>query len=190
MLDRHQLKVTPNILTASGRYFDFLQPKERDICISDIATALSRICRFTGHTSSFYSVAQHSVIVSRIVPPEFAMQGLLHDAAEAYLGDVSTPLKQLIPDYKAIEHRVEQVICNAFFLPFPLDPCVKKADLRMLVTEKRDLMPRPLKRDGDRDGVAWVPFADIHPLEERITPVSSSVAKRMFLERYEELTED
>jgi 5'-deoxynucleotidase YfbR-like HD superfamily hydrolase len=111
----------------------------------------------------------------------------MHDAAEAYLGDVSTPLKQLIPDYKAIEHRVEKVICVAFGLPFPLDPCVKRADLRMLVTEKRDLMPTPLKRDGDRDEVAWVPFSDIQPLAERIAPVTASVAKRMFLERYEVL---
>lgn len=188
MTARPQLKVTPNILTYQGRYFDFLDPQVKDVSIVDIATALSRICRFTGHTSCFYSVAQHSVTVSRIVPPEFALQGLLHDAAEAYLGDVSTPLKQLIPEYKVIEHRVERVICQAFDLPFPLDPSIKQADLRMLVTEKRDLMPRPTKRSSETDEVAWFPFSGVEPLEESIEPMSASRAKRAFLDRYAELT--
>jgi hypothetical protein len=111
----------------------------------------------------------------------------LHDAAEAYLGDVSTPLKQLIPEYKVIEHRVERVICQAFDLPYPLDPSIKQADLRMLVTEKRDLMPRPTKKSSETDEVAWGPFAGVEPLEESIEPMSASRAKRSFLERYAEL---
>jgi 5'-deoxynucleotidase YfbR-like HD superfamily hydrolase len=125
--------------------------------------------------------------VSRIVPPEFALQGLLHDAAEAYLGDVSTPLKQLIPEYKVIEHRVERVICQAFDLPFPLDPSIKQADLRMLVTEKRDLMPRPTKNNYTTDEEAWFPFFMVDPLEQSIEPMSASRAKRAFLDRYAEL---
>jgi hypothetical protein len=112
---------------------------------------------------------------------------LLHDAAEAYLGDVSTPLKQLIPEYKVIEHRVERVICQAFYLPFPLDPSIKQADLRMLVTEKRDLMPRPTKIAFYTDKCAWGPFASVEPLEQSIEPMSASRAKRSFLERYPEL---
>ncbi|QIX17340.1 metal-dependent phosphohydrolase [Burkholderia multivorans] len=183
--------MTPAILTASGRYFDFLEPDPDSIVIEDIATALSRICRFTGHTTQFYSVAQHSVLVSYLVPPEYALQGLLHDAAEAYLGDVSSPLKQLLPDYKAIEHRVERAILARFGLPFPLHPSIKEADLRALVTERRDFMPEPAERYRVTDSVAWswtdgVPTSGDVPL-----PIfNTAVARMVFLARYDELTQE
>jgi uncharacterized protein len=180
--------IPPQILTASGSYFDFLSPDSDTIVIEDIAIALSRINRFTGHTRVPYSVAQHSYIVSLVVPLEYALQGLLHDASEAYLGDVSTPLKQLVPEYKVIERRVEEAIMRKFGLPFPLHPSIKQADLRMLVTEKRDLMPRPVHRwDGD-DRVAWSDFRSIRPFDFIIEPVSSEVAASFFLHRFRELT--
>ena len=183
------LKVTPNILTASGKYFDFLEPRAEHVDIEDIATALSRICRFTGHTRSFYSVAQHSVYVSYLVPEEFALQGLLHDASEAYMGDVSTPLKQLIPEYKAIEHRVEQAIAEKFGLPFPLHPSVKQADLTMLVTEKRDLMPTPTWEQREVDRCAWEPFEGISPRSVEVVPFSPDEARALFMRRYTRLTD-
>lgn len=183
--------MTPAILTASGRYFDFLSPDPESIVIEDIATALSRICRFTGHTTKFYSVAQHSVLVSYLVPQEFALQGLLHDASEAYLGDVSSPLKQLLPDYKAIEHRVERAILERFGLPFPLHPSVKDADVRALVTERRDFMPEPLECYRVTDLVAWswtngVPATAAAPLPT----FNPAVARTIFLSRYAELTQE
>jgi 5'-deoxynucleotidase YfbR-like HD superfamily hydrolase len=178
----------PVILTATGRYFDLSNPDPASIDIEDIATALSRICRFTGHTRSFYSVAQHSVSVSRLVPPEYALQGLLHDASEAYLGDVSSPLKQLLPDYRAIEARVEAAIAERFGFYLPLHPVVKQADLRMLVTERRDLMPQALPPYAGVDKQAWYWTESLEAKTRRIVSQTTYEARLYFLERYYALT--
>ncbi|QKX44275.1 hypothetical protein HPE42_20935 [Escherichia coli] len=79
------------IQTLSGKKFDYLNSTTDDVEIEDIATALSHICRFSGHLPEFYSVAQHSVLCSQIVPPEFAFEALMHDAAEAYCRDIPAP---------------------------------------------------------------------------------------------------
>ena len=169
----------PDILTYRGHYFDFTKPEQARFGVLEVAHALSHICRFTGHTSTFYSVAQHSVLVSRLVPPCDALAGLLHDAAEAFIGDVSKPLKQLLPDYAVIEKRVEAAVFARFGLPPDLPPTVKAADLRMLATEKRDLMP------GDPH--TWECIAGHRPCPELIQPVGPADAKYMFLRRFEEL---
>jgi hypothetical protein len=142
----------PVIVTRCG-YFDFRSPDEYEFEIDVIGRALSKLCRFTGHTMQFYSVAQHSVFVSMLLEaegPELAMMGLLHDAAEAFVGDVAAPLKMLLPEYKMIEQRVERAICRAFGLPEVMPELVKDADLVALATEQRDLIPRV---PGDR--VKW-----------------------------------
>ena len=118
-----------------------MNPSPDDVHIVDIATALSRECRYAGHASHFYSVAQHSVLCSRIVPPELAIEALLHDAAEAYIKDIPTPLKRQLPDYKEIEARFDWVIRVHFGLPEIPSPAVKEADNILLVTEVRDLFP-------------------------------------------------
>src|SRR5690349_6806238 len=97
------------ITTHSGVQFDLLKPDPSVVHLEDIAHALSHLCRYTGHCNRFYSVAEHSVIVSLMVPPsepKLAMQGLLHDATEAYVNDLARPLKDLLPEYKEIEMRV------------------------------------------------------------------------------------
>ncbi|MFZ6755787.1 metal-dependent phosphohydrolase [Undibacterium sp. Ji50W] len=172
--------MTPTILTSGGTYFNFTAPGESIISIDTIAHALSHICRFTGHSSQFYSVAQHCYHVSFVVPPHLALDGLLHDAAEAYIGDVSKPLKCLLPDYAVIETQVEDAINKHFGLTRQNDPWIKRADLIMLATEQRDLMPT---HDDN-----WFAGTDIQPLQEQIVPWDARTARMKFLSRFYNLT--
>lgn len=171
--------IRPDILIASGTYFDFINVADNKVLVTDIAHALSHICRFAGHTVEFYSVAQHSVLASFIVPPEDALAALFHDAAEAYIGDVARPLKQLLPDYRAIEARVQADVFAKLGLPAELPESVKRADLVMLATEQRDLMPA---HDDE-----WSLIAGIEPLERRIDPWLPWIANAIFLKRYHQL---
>lgn len=146
------LVIHPSILTFSGHYFNYLTGGNV-VKIEDLSHALANVCRFGGHTREFYSVAQHSVLVSRIVPPEDALWGLLHDAAEAFVGDMPRPLKELMSDYKEIEKRVEREIFELFGLEGDIPPSVKHADLVLLATERRDLMPEQDAHWGLLDGI-------------------------------------
>ena len=125
--------------THTGRIIDLSRICEEDIVFEDICHSLSYINRFTGHADIGYSVAQHSLMVSDLCPDEHRLWGLMHDASEAYLGDVSTPLKSLLPEYAEIEGRVQRMIAGRFGLPWPMPKEVKVADREALMVEKRDL---------------------------------------------------
>ena len=159
-----------------------LDPDEVDI--RDIAHALSNLCRFTGHTPVLYSVAQHSILVASYVVPEHRLAALLHDASEAYLCDLARPMKRL-PEfafYREAEDRAMGVIAKKFGFAWPMAPEVEAADLLLLATEGRDLMPA---RYAD-----W----DIKPpqypvLDLEIQPWDAALVKNVFLWAFVKLTE-
>ena len=155
------------ILTRSGRKFDLANPNADMVDPTDIAHSLSMQCRFNGHTSSFYSVAQHCYLVADLVPAEHQLPALLHDATEAYVGECQN-LESL---YDQVERRVWIAICQRFDLDPILPDCVKHADLVALATEKRDLMPSHPEPWPCLEGIApqpryidpWQPsYAAIH----------------------------
>lgn len=167
------------IQTFTGKKFYPLNPNPDDVCIEDIAHALSMICRYNGHCSRFYSVAEHSVIVSRHVKPEFALRGLLHDSAEAYISDLTKPVKEQIQIFKSIEINLEEAIFKKLGLDWTIagSENVHDADLRILMDEKSQL----LNHDID-----WRWSAE--PLGVEIECWSPDLAETRFLERFRELT--
>lgn len=136
----------PWIETFTGKKMYFLNPKEDMIDIVDIAHSLSLQCRFSGHTNRFYSVAEHSFRVASYLynthgNAKIALQGLLHDASEAYLLDVPSPVKQHLKGYHKMEEKLQAVILNKFNTGWPMNTRVKEADTIMLKNEARFLLP-------------------------------------------------
>lgn len=128
------------IRTFKGVEYWPLDPRPEDVLIEDIAHALANSCRYAGHTSRFYSVAEHSIIVSRLVAPELALSGLLHDATEAYVVDVPRPLKRYLTNYAEIEELNWQAIAKAFDLDPVMHESIKNADNAILVKEMQIFM--------------------------------------------------
>lgn len=171
--------VPPWLQTYSGQAFDILAPTTSTIRIEDIAHALSNLCRFAGHVRTFYSVGEHSVRASHI-PQSRDLQraALMHDAAEAYIVDIPSPLKPLLTGYREIEQRIESVIAEKFGVNLG-HPLIRDLDLIMLATEKRDLM-----------GPEARPWGDLpDPLPEKIEPWTPIQAEQRFLLRFRELFE-
>ena len=169
----------PKIMLQSGAEFDFTNPVSSPFTIEDIAHGLSMLCRYAGQCRNFYSVAEHSLLVSQIVP-EHAFAALMHDAAEAFTGDITRPLKQMLPQFKAIERQVEEAIAMRFNLPRILPAAVKKADLAVLAAEQEQIMPPGTS--------LWAVEANIMPANIKVRGLSPEDAKREFLDRFNELT--
>ncbi len=163
----------------SGRRFYPLDPRTEEIDPEDIAHALSLLCRYGGHVDRFYSVAEHSVLMSQAVAPESALAALLHDATEAYVVDVPRPLKAQLAAYRDIEDRLWYVIAQRFAIDLTLPAEVKEADTRILLTERAELMRRAER---------WSIDDDFTPLPVKVTGWSPADAERFYLDRLEELT--
>lgn len=169
------------IETFTGKKFYPFDPRPEDVCIKDIAHALSMLCRFGGHCKQFYSVAQHSVILSRNVSPESRLRGLLDDASEAYIVDVPRPIKKdpSFAVYRQVESTIMKAICNKFGLPPDAPEEVSIADKRMLTTEHHQFMC---------NGSGWA--SDYYPpFDVQLIPWSPEVAELTFLNLFYLLSE-
>lgn len=166
------------IALGSGKYFSFADPAASDFDIHDIARALSNTCRFGGHSCRFYSVAEHSVHASRIVPNAHAYGALMHDAAEAFTGDMVKPLKELLPDFAEVERKVEEVVAARFGFAAATPRVVKEADMAMLAAEQRQVMG-----NGDQ----WCHTHGREAADVVIEFWGPEEAERRFLDRFREL---
>lgn len=173
------------IQTYTGRKVFPLDLTPDQICIEDIAHSLAGINRYLAHTRSYISVAQHSVLVSLSVPVEDALWGLLHDAHEAYLGDIVRPLKgvlmvhnQTLLSFSALERMASESVAQRFGLPWPPPDSVQHNDDVLMATEVRDLMGQPVDNWTDH-------LPD--PLSRTIRAWDPMESKTMFLRRFEEL---
>lgn len=173
--------------TYTGRAFFPMAPRVADVDPLDIAHALAHICRYGGHTHAFYSVAEHCVLMSHWVEREAgaaaALWALLHDATEAYVGDVVRPLKRQMPDYTAAEAHLMDVICARFGLDPTTPAIVKEADNRILQNERAALLrppPRP-----------WESVEQLEPLPDVVVEAwRPEVAELKYLSRLASLTFD
>lgn len=164
--------------TYSGLAYWPLDPRAAEVRIVDIAHALSMLCRYGGHCKNFYSVAEHSVHVSMLVPPEHALVALLHDAAEAYCADVPRPLKKCLDGYARIEQMNWHAIAARFKLSQIMPDTVAHADIAMLFAEQKMLMVASPREDWGM-GLTTPITADV-----QIKCWSPDEAERAFLQRF------
>lgn len=169
---------TPTLTLHSGATFDFRDPRSSDFTIEDIAHGLSHICRYAGQCRAFYSVAEHSVYVSGLAAGS-ERHGLLHDAAEAFIGDVPSPIKQGLSEYRAIEREIQHVIFARFGIPSDMPDAVKIAEKAVLAAEQRQIMPQ-----GTDD---WARLSGIKYADIVVAHLSPPEAKHVFLQRFNSL---
>jgi hypothetical protein len=167
------------IMLHSGRQLDFSCPETSEFTVADIAHGLAHTCRYAGQCDGFYSVAEHSVLVSHVVPHS-KLAALFHDAAEAFMGDMPAPLKLLLPAYKVIETRIEQAIFARLGIEWPVPSEVKHADYSVMAAEQEVLMPAGTN--------VWLREAGVVAANVEIRRLDPTRAKVLFLQRYAELT--
>lgn len=165
----------------SGKKFYPFKCSPDDIEIRDIANSLSKICRYGSHTYGFYSVAEHSYYVSMLCDPKDALWGLLHDAGEAYLGDLIYPVKQLFPMFDFLERDIMKAITSKFGLDKQMPDSVWSVDRGIWIPEARELQLIDPEEHG------WPDLSD-ERLSLNIQKLQPQEAELLFLNRYKELT--
>lgn len=171
--------------TYQGNKFDLKNLDENVYDPVDIAHALSMQCRYAGHCAEFYSIAEHSWLIALWLQSQGCslltqLQGLMHDATEAYITDLPRDLKLMLPDYKALENRLEAVIFERFNIPLPMHPLIKQADTRILVNERDRLFHGA--RHSHWEGGVGLAGVDVYCW-------SPQRAKTLWLRRFEFLIE-
>jgi len=175
------------VSTYLGHRFHPAAPCIDDVHIEDIAHGLSNTSRYSGQCKRHYSVATHSVIVAMFLPDELKFEGLLHDSTEAFMADIPTPLKILLPDYLGIERRLDSTIRRHFGLPVEISPEVKRVDHLVLAIEKPILMGQSV--------IHWdlpeIDHADptVIVAKALISCATIESSKRLFLDFFKELKE-
>jgi len=167
--------------TVSGAHLDVLQPKAEDIHLEDIATALSNICRFTGHVSKFYSVAEHCVLVSLLAPEEHRLAALMHDVGEMLINDIASPVKKHCAILKEIENIFLAEAGKKFGFTTPLHESVHAADMKALYIEAAQL-----KVSG---GMDWGRPEGIELPNIRLACYPPHMARHVFLQAFYALTQ-
>jgi hypothetical protein len=165
--------------TYTGRAFYPMAPLADEVDPEDIAHALGLICRYGGHSKIFYSVAEHCVLMSYAVRPANALWALLHDATEAYVGDMVRPLKHAMPAYREAEGRIMLAVCDRFGLSYTCPAEVKAVDNRILRDERDALMSVP--------PLPWLSIEQVEPLGVTIEGWAPAEAKERFLARLDAL---
>ena len=140
-------RMPSSILTSTGKWFDILRPDPSLIDLRDIASALSKLCRFGGHCQQFYSVAEHSILAAKMMRqrnggnPALIRWALLHDASEAYVVDIPRPAKRQLTEYMKIEDAIQRAVADRFGLQWPIPQEVHEVDHDILSLELRAYMP-------------------------------------------------
>lgn len=143
-----RLMMSSIIITRTGKLFDILHPNPALITLTDIAAALSKLCRFGGHCLQFYSVAEHCVLTTRLIAEKLQNRqdllawALLHDASEAFVVDIPRPVKRQLTEYQRLEEAIQRAIAERFNLSWPIPDEVLQADNDMLMMEFDAYMPK------------------------------------------------
>lgn len=171
-----------SILTSTGKWFDILKPDPALIDLRDIASALSKLCRFGGHCRQFYSVAEHSILMAKMMRQQngndsvLSRWALLHDASEAYVVDIPRPAKRQLTEYMVIEDAIQRAVAVRFDLPWPIPQAVHEADHGILSLELRAYMPEQPEH-------ALPPLPMSRLIDELPTEtLSPQIAERAFLD--------